>query len=271
MTTITREWLQSQISSIEAVGITDSNTLAAFKLALASLDAEPVAWVVHARTGDQLTSDGGYVANAEGILGLHSTPLYAAPPAHKVSGEYGDAYQGAREDLAIWKRRALEAEERARQLEQINDHLVKEAQGEHRFGEPVIRESAPASVPGLKSVGFLFVSDDGAVAYSPTDWSADGFNLIGPIYGNANVCRGMTGPVIEPYKPPENSFTNEELEGMAVGNNPQSNAYRELLSLRRNSPVAPDELPEDCEFKDSYIDGCNACRAAMLNQGRNNG
>lgn len=45
-------------------------------------DSEPVAWIVHARTGDQLTTDGGYVANAEGILGLHSTPLYRhAQPA----------------------------------------------------------------------------------------------------------------------------------------------------------------------------------------------
>lgn len=42
MTTITKEWLQSQISSIEAVGITDSNTLQAFKIALASLTAETV-------------------------------------------------------------------------------------------------------------------------------------------------------------------------------------------------------------------------------------
>ncbi|EPT7108194.1 hypothetical protein [Klebsiella michiganensis] len=42
----------------------------------AAMDSEPVAWIVHARTGDQLTTDGGYVANAEGILGLHSTPLY---------------------------------------------------------------------------------------------------------------------------------------------------------------------------------------------------
>ncbi|HCT8911182.1 TPA: DUF551 domain-containing protein [Enterobacter hormaechei] len=50
------------------------------KLALASLETEAVAWIVHARTGDQLTTDGGYVANAEGILGLHSTPLYTAPP-----------------------------------------------------------------------------------------------------------------------------------------------------------------------------------------------
>ena len=39
---LTREWLQHQISAIEAVGITDSNTLAAFKLALAAMDSEPV-------------------------------------------------------------------------------------------------------------------------------------------------------------------------------------------------------------------------------------
>lgn len=51
------------------------------RIALASLEAEPVAWIVHARTGDQVTTDGAYVANAEGILGLHSTPLYTAPPA----------------------------------------------------------------------------------------------------------------------------------------------------------------------------------------------
>ncbi|WP_227697926.1 MULTISPECIES: hypothetical protein [unclassified Raoultella] len=37
---LTKEWLQHQISAIEAVGITDSNTLAAFKLALAAMDSE---------------------------------------------------------------------------------------------------------------------------------------------------------------------------------------------------------------------------------------
>lgn len=66
-----------------------------------------------------------------------------APPAPVFNGEYGDAYQGAREDLSIWKRRALEADEHVRRLEQINDHMVKEAQGESRMGEPVIREPAP--------------------------------------------------------------------------------------------------------------------------------
>ncbi|HFF8534702.1 TPA: DUF551 domain-containing protein, partial [Klebsiella quasipneumoniae] len=39
---LTKEWLQHQISAIQAVGITDSNTLAAFKLALAAMDSEPV-------------------------------------------------------------------------------------------------------------------------------------------------------------------------------------------------------------------------------------
>ncbi|WP_431734124.1 DUF551 domain-containing protein [Klebsiella aerogenes] len=72
--------------------------LAAFKMALAAMDSEPVAWIVHARTGDQLTTDGSYVANAEGILGLHSTPLYShAQPApvvpDDVSGPLAHAYK----------------------------------------------------------------------------------------------------------------------------------------------------------------------------------
>lgn len=58
---------------------------------------EPVAWIVHARTGDQLTTDSGYVANAEGILGLHSTPLYTAPPAppaYKKTENFTDYHAG---------------------------------------------------------------------------------------------------------------------------------------------------------------------------------
>lgn len=58
--------------------------------------------------------------------------------AQQQCGEYGDAYQGAREDLAIWKRRALEAEEKIRQQDQIIDNLVLEVQGETRMGEPYI-------------------------------------------------------------------------------------------------------------------------------------
>lgn len=89
MSELTKEWLQKTIAELEeerdatpgAVNEDAAKALAAMKIALASLEAEPVAWIVHARTGDQVTTDGGYVANAEGILGLHSTPLYTAPPA----------------------------------------------------------------------------------------------------------------------------------------------------------------------------------------------
>ncbi|HHA1436727.1 TPA: DUF551 domain-containing protein [Enterobacter hormaechei subsp. hoffmannii] len=89
MSTLTKEWLHQTIAELEeerdtVPGVVNEDAtmaLAAMRLALASLEAEAVAWIVHARTGDQLTTDGGYVANAEGILGLHSTPLYTAPPA----------------------------------------------------------------------------------------------------------------------------------------------------------------------------------------------
>ncbi|WP_368083991.1 hypothetical protein [Klebsiella michiganensis] len=40
--TLSREWLQHQISAIEGAGITDSNTLAALKLALAAMSFKPV-------------------------------------------------------------------------------------------------------------------------------------------------------------------------------------------------------------------------------------
>lgn len=46
---------------------------------------EPIAWIVHARAGDHLTQDGDYVANAEGMGGIGSTPLYAAPPSATTS------------------------------------------------------------------------------------------------------------------------------------------------------------------------------------------
>ncbi|HDU2896780.1 TPA: DUF551 domain-containing protein [Klebsiella aerogenes] len=66
-----------------------------------------------------------------------------------------------------------------------------------------------------------------------------------------SACREAE-PVTTANKLPPNSFTDDELEGMAHGNNPQSNAYRELLAYRRNSPVIPDtwipvseRLPEE--------------------------
>ncbi|WP_312800519.1 hypothetical protein [Pseudomonas sp.] len=59
--------------------------------------------------------------------------------------DFKDAYQGAREDLAIWKRRALEAEEKLRQQDQIIDWLSAELNGPTHMGEPLIAGKEKAS------------------------------------------------------------------------------------------------------------------------------
>ena len=92
MRRVTKENLIAQIERLRKIkdeqGQLSTNseyTLQAYKMLLATMEVEPVAWIVHAHTGDQLTTYGGYVANAEGILGLHSTPLYRhAQPAQVV-------------------------------------------------------------------------------------------------------------------------------------------------------------------------------------------
>lgn len=75
MSTITQEWLRSQISAIKAVGITDSNTLQAFEIALASLEAEPVGYFGRFDADDEDLID----QCSPNIIGAF--PLYAAPPA----------------------------------------------------------------------------------------------------------------------------------------------------------------------------------------------
>lgn len=74
----------------------------------------------------------------------------------RQSGEYGDAYQGAREDLAIWKRRALEAEARVRQQDQIIDQMGEDLNainGPTFMGEPVLpRERQSGVVLDTESV-----------------------------------------------------------------------------------------------------------------------
>lgn len=132
MSNIDKEWLQQKITYMEAArdeipfGLNedDSNTLAAMKLALASLEAEPVGYM-NRFTGRVFTLEEQPGADTDAQVYV---PVYAAPPA-------------------------------------------------------------TVSVPDLKPVGFLFVSDDGAVAYSPADWPMKGFNLIGQIYGDFNACR----------------------------------------------------------------------------------
>ncbi|HAG8545404.1 TPA: DUF551 domain-containing protein [Escherichia coli] len=135
MSTITRELVKLfrkiTNSEIDAEGNAhvvlspaDSLLINNARIALASLEAEPVAYMVGTQLLENMTQAIAYKADTA----LQIKPLYTAP-------------------------------------------------------------SAPVSVPDLKPVGFLFVSDDGAVAYSPAGCPMKGFNLIGPIYGDVNACR----------------------------------------------------------------------------------
>lgn len=87
MNTITKQWLQQKIADMEAardeiplgLGEDDSNTLAALRIALASLEAEPVAWLLSgggAKNNVSFDSGNAYVDPLHEV-----TPLYIAPPA----------------------------------------------------------------------------------------------------------------------------------------------------------------------------------------------
>ncbi len=126
MSTITKERIELFIKNPLENVLTRGEQMELARIALASLEAEPVAWLLSGGGEKNNVSFDSGNAYADPLREV--TPLYASPPA-------------------------------------------------------------PVSVPDLKPVGFLFVSDDGSVAYSPAGWPMKGFNLIGPIYGDVNACR----------------------------------------------------------------------------------
>ena len=98
---------------------------------------------------------------------------------------------------------------------------------------------------------YYVLSDDDGIEINTVDEFSCGRRDGQPLYTAppAPVFRDLYQPVdpqVAEYEEimdqaiPDNSFTNEELEAMAHGNNPVANAYRELLEFRRNSPVTPD-------------------------------
>ncbi len=82
MTAITKKWLQRKIADLEScrddipfgLDENDHNMLIALKIALTSLEAEPVAWMRDDADGRE------YNARNEFSYGGRGIPLYAAPP-----------------------------------------------------------------------------------------------------------------------------------------------------------------------------------------------
>ena len=141
---------ERQLGEVAAVGHWERSLVAAWP---ADEDDAQGAWIIGTTDedgnkyevitveADQYDAPGDSEKIARALIALWSQ-AFAGPIAKTATqSEFGDAYQGAREDLAIWKRRALEAEQKVRHQEQVVDHLIQEAQGESRMGEPVIPQT----------------------------------------------------------------------------------------------------------------------------------
>ena len=120
-------------------GGNDHNTDECRRFALVPVEPTPVMLDVAVSHALMVSLSGDYNWSAY-MRDVWLRMVAAAASAQGQQVEFGDAYQGAREDLAIWKRRALEAEEKLRQQGSIIDHLTLEAQGETRMGEPHIAQ-----------------------------------------------------------------------------------------------------------------------------------
>lgn len=207
MSPITKEFTKEQLQQIiETDHVQCGEASALARIALASLEAEPVAWahrLINKRNGvvHPWVYGSAEACPSEGdIFNIEVMPLYTVPPA-------------------------------------------------------------PVSVPDLKPVGFLFVSDDGSVAYSPAGWPMKGFNLIGPIYGDVNACRAAMLQGAEPASN-RDELPLDYLQGhkdglewaaqLAEANHPQTGdwLYDDPIELARAIRKGPD-IPE---FKSVPVD-----------------
>lgn len=137
----------------------------------AAMDSEPVAWVSSEALDSRLA---GIEAVTIPFVPGMDTPLFR----HPVVTHDGDCDA----DLFGFARRS-------------GDLVVIDVNGDPhvRDGMPLYRHAQP--VPEMKPVGYLFVSEQGAIAYSPANWGMPGFRLIGQIYGDIDV-ESQPAPVV---------------------------------------------------------------------------
>ncbi|HHR1258779.1 TPA: hypothetical protein ACS3BS_001008 [Klebsiella michiganensis] len=109
------------------------------------------------------------------------------------------------------------------------------------------RHAQPA--PELKPVGYLFVSDQGAIVYSPTDWGMPGFRLVGQIYGDIDV-ESQPVPVVPDIDELRLAFEAAERES------------DDGFNLHKYGIGYADDKTQG--RWDTWL----ACRAAMLNGGK---
>jgi hypothetical protein len=96
------------------------------------------------------------------------------------SGDMRDAYIGAREDLSIWKKRALEAED-------LNRKFTASVNGPMFMGEPALATSASALARDEASVALM--SDDEIARFLHAVYGTRGFPFT--VYGARELVHGL--------------------------------------------------------------------------------
>ncbi|GEM_PF-2647563 len=95
---------------------------------------------------DKWTLQAAGEALLQRVRAEHATPQTSTP-------DFADAYEGAREDLAIWKRRALEAERDLRAERETSSRLVAALNAENgptHMGEPAPQASEAVAAEALE-------------------------------------------------------------------------------------------------------------------------
>lgn len=211
---LTREELLNIIKT-DHVQCGEASALA--RMALAAMDSEPVAEVIQKLNGYDRPL---YVVAIEGDVEEGDVLYRHAQLESEVvvtRNERGDIVAVTRQDaegrvIDVIAEAAQPAPEyepvkrfNADQMHRIcleaNRHLDKYGAMAKEVNKLLGRIPAQP-VPELKPVGYLFVSDQGAIAYSPTDWGMPGFNLAGQIFGDIDV-KEQSAPVavIQSSKP----------------------------------------------------------------------
>nr|WP_242458555.1 hypothetical protein [Citrobacter freundii] len=219
-----------------------------------------MAWIVHARTGDQLTTDGNYVANAEGILGLHSTPLYTAPPA-PVANSY-PLLEFVKEYIESWGLgMAGDSGLLASAKQAIADSAIQQP-------VPVVPATLPCSVelkPGLiigkgcKTETLLTALQRRADYYA----EIDAMTPEQRAEHDANIAAFkamLPKPDIEMLS---SALRNAPLAPSDSQGRPRSPIVPEVMADPDESQYGG-TYDEDYQAECAYVEGWNACRAAML-------
>ncbi|EGA0670770.1 DUF551 domain-containing protein [Escherichia coli] len=165
MTTITKEWLQKTITSIESArdeipfGLDEdqSNMLTAFKIALASLEAEPIGF--RCRRNDNL-GDWSYVYHREPDdferKHLVIEGIYAAPPVPVMQADIALAIENLKQKLVECNRYNYCADA----VKGVEDASRVLALQNQNMSAPITPEAIENAIEYIRSIAFHIDEDD---------------------------------------------------------------------------------------------------------------